>query len=313
MERLATVVLFFAIHNCLGQDILAYYAQINKARLLAVEAKYEQAARAYKQAFETIDVGFARDCVHAVEVSSMAGNDSLTYYFIRCGLSRGIPISYFDQKAGLGNVRSSPFWPMIQEEAHALQEAYELSINEGLREEINEMFEADQRIRKRYYHWANFLLRPIFDKKWENLNRNQVNRMVQITQTYGFPGERLIGIDLPAFHEKIDVDQFSAGMPILIFIHHYSQPNVSHDSLLLEEVLKGNLYHEHFATICDYEVKFGKGKYSNLGPYGQVQGLLKLDVGQVNTRRAHIGLLQLGQLQQLNALKGLTHFWNRLY
>ena len=40
--------------------------------------------------------------------------------------------------------------------------------------------------------------------------------------------------------KKLNDDEYSAGMSIIIFIHHYSQPNVSFDSLLIEQVLLGN-------------------------------------------------------------------------
>lgn len=102
----------------------------------------------------------------------------------------------------------------------------------------------------------------------EGTERKQVHRLIEITREKGFPGEGLIGIDQPEYHEKIVGNEYSAGMPIIILLHHYSSPNPSFDSLLFGQIGKGYLYNEHFATICDFEAHFGKNKYSNFGYYG---------------------------------------------
>lgn len=136
---------------------------------------------------------------------------------------------------------------------------------------------------------------------------------MQITKTYGFPGEKLIGLDRSDMHSKISTRNFSAGMSIILLIHHYSQPNQSYDTLLIEEVKKGNLYNEHFATICDFEAEYGKRKYENLGYYGLRHKPRKIDKKTLNVKREEIGILGFEQIEQLNQINNLTKFWNRLY
>lgn len=295
-----------------GQNYLGYYKQINEAKSLSIDSNYLQAALLYKKTFEEYDFEFARDCINAIEISATLDHNTLTFYFLQCALKRGIPASYFDGKPELKNFRSTQYYSSILDSSSIFKKEFDSNINAKIRDEINEMFEDDQQIREHYYKWWNFPLRPVIREKWEKLNQKQVLRIMEITKSYGFPGEQLIGIDFPKYHEKIDSMQFSAGIPIILFIHHYSQPNFSFDSVLLEQVFKGSLYNEHFATICDFEAEFGKNKSNCLGYYGLRHKPKNYVQDEFEDKRKGIGLLLDSEIQKLNKTQLMTKFWNRL-
>lgn len=312
MKQVLTIIFIFTIQYSFGQDYLDYYTQINKARLLAADSNYQESALLYKKTFEEYDFEFARDCINAVEVSSLTSLDSLTFYFVECALTRGVPVSYFNEKPGLSDFRLTQYWASIVTDSATFKEKYEAQINREIRAQINQMFTEDQQIRERYYRWSNFLLRPLIGSKWKKLNQAQVIRIVEITKNHGFPGERIMGIDLPEHHEKIGEGQFSAGMPIITFVHHYSKPNFSYDSLLYSEVFKGNLHNEHFATICDFEAEFGKSKYAGYGYYGLRHKPKSYKQDEFSEKREKIGLVSNSEIQKLNRSNEMTKFWNRL-
>lgn len=312
MKHLLHIIFIFTIQYSFGQSYLNYYTQVNDAQLLAADSNYQESALLYKKTFEEYDFEFARDCINAIEVSSLTSLDSLTFYFIKRALKRGVPMSYFSKNSNLLDFRSTQYWNSITKDSATLRKEYESNIHNEIRDEINQMFKADQEIRERYYQWSNFLLRPIIGKKWKKLNREQVMHIIEITKNHGFPGERLIGIDSPEYHEKINRTQFSAGMPIIIFVHHYSQPNISYDSLLFTEVFKGNLYNQHFATICDFEAEFGKNKFACYGYYGLRHKPKNYKSDEFIEKRKDIGLLSNSEIQKLNRSNGMTKFWNSL-
>ena len=174
------------------------------------------------------------------------------------------------------------------------------------------MFEADQKIRRAYYNWFNVLWKSAIGKRWEKLNREQVERIAQISRTIGFPGEKLIGIDQTTFHPKANA-VFSAGMPIVILIHHFSQPNPSYDELFLAELLKGNLHNQHFATVCDFQAKYGQDRYSHMGPYG-INFRQEEKVSSYNPNRQAIGLPPIGwHKEATNNQTIITEFWTYFY
>lgn len=316
MKSLFNIIFAFSgvliVQFSFGQNYLGYYTQINKAKLLAVDSNYQESVLLYKKTFEDYDFEFARDCINALEISSLITQDSLTSYFMKCALKRGVPISYFNKNQKLADFRSTPYWDSIVKDSTTLRKDYQSKINNEIRDEINQIFQEDQRIRKQFYHWSNFLFRPFLAHKWKKLNRKHVMQIIEITEKYGFPGERLIGIDLPEHHEKIGYDQFSTGMPIVILVHHYSQANESYDSLLCNEVFNGNLYNEHFVTICDFEAEFGRGKYTNYGYYGLRHQPKNYIQGEFDRKREKIGLLSSSEIQKLNRSDVMTKYWNKL-
>ncbi|MGD1843901.1 MAG: hypothetical protein ACFB10_00730, partial [Salibacteraceae bacterium] len=241
-----------------------------------------------------------------------ARQDALLGFFIRRAMRQGVPYSYFERKTGLEAFRTGAYWRTLANDTAQLQAAYHAGINTSIRKEINAMFAADQAIRKRYYRWWNFLWRPVIGKKWQQLNQQQVLRLIEITRTHGFPGERLIGIDSPADHPKVEADKFSAGMPIILLVHHYSHPNPSFDSLWLAEVLKGNLHNAHFAAICDYQAEFGKNRYPGFGYVGWLHVPEGHRVGQFQEKRKRIGLVPEELVLRLIQVEGFSRFWKRI-
>lgn len=310
-----TVVLALCLigsYNAFGQDYVPYYRQMNTARLMALNGDYHGAAQQYQETFGTYNFEFARDCIHAVEVSCIMKDTQLTAHFMISALKYGVPLSYFANVPKLSWFRTLPEWETLSTMAKVFHQNYLHGVNTDIRAEINEMFRQDQLMRKRFYKGRNVLFRPILGRRWKKLNAVQIARIIAITKEHGFPGERLIGIDRSADHEKIGDHQFSAGMPIILFIHHYSSPNPSFDSILFQQIATGYLYNEHFASICDYEAKFGKGKYSNMGYYGLRFQPKAVAIDTYDAKRKEIGLMDQKMIKALNQLQVLTKYWNWL-
>jgi len=304
---------YLSIADTLEPVYLTYFRATKKARVLALNGEYDASIRLLRTTFEQFDFEYARDCIHGVEIAAIDNNDSALKYFMVCAMKRGVPFSFFQEHAALNSYAGKPFWQTLEERSARLYEKYLEGINQDIRNEVNEMFLEDQAIRKRYYSWYNFPIRPFIHRKWKSLNKAQVARMLEITEKFGFPGERLIGIDPDQFHENISPTQFSAGFPIVIFIHHYSQPNVSQDSTLFQQMVLGYLYNEHFACIRDFQVRFGRGKYTVDGTYALRQ-LRDMSLEKpVMERRENIGLLQSEEMTLLKASGILSPFWFRLY
>lgn len=308
------VFLFLGLSSLLasGQNYIEYHSQLNKAKLLAAGGQVEASCQLFKLTFEAYEFRYARDCVHAVEIAAHANDTSRTFFFLETGLKQGIPLSYFQDKDGLNWVRDTDDWLKLEASANSLRVGYEKRINLGLRNEINQMFAEDQAIRERYYKWFNFLARPFIARKWRKLNKQQVERLVDITREYGFPGERLIGIDLPSHHPKIDEKQLSAGMPIVILLHHYSKPNPSIDKLLFSQLELGYLFNEHFASICDFEAEFGRKKHKKRGHYGLRFGQRGRKFQYYNAKRKEIGLMTFDEYKKLDSSRLFTKFWKQL-
>ena len=313
MKKRLLIFFLFVVSISYSQSSILYYKQINKGKQQLIKGDLKEALNYYYNAISNYDKSFARDCYNAIEIAAKINDTIQLDFFIKKAITKGIQLKHLESRGLLENYTKSFFLANIYSRKDSLRTEYLNKINIPIRTEINTMFLEDQNMRKAYYD-ANFLSRKKIGKQWEELNAKQVIRLIEITKTYGFPGEHLIGLDTNAMHPKIINGYYSAGMPILIFIHHYSQPNLSYDDILINEVKKGNLYNEHYATICDFEAKFGKQMYPNHGFYAlkhkpkHIKNLSKL-----NNKRFNIGLLSIQDLNNLNTTKDFSKFWNRLY
>ncbi|MEM1326588.1 MAG: hypothetical protein AAGI23_11565 [Bacteroidota bacterium] len=294
------------------QDYLAYYQQLNQGKLAALDGRMDSAVQYYHNTFERFEFVFARDVMHAIQLAAQAKDSIQLPYFLELALKKGISIDELRNINDLIDYKEASFWTPLEKKADSLHTIYNQSVNWEIREIINEFLTEDQKVRDRYYS-TPFWKRRKIGKEWEALNRQQIEKMIDITHQYGFPGEKLIGWDDQQMHPKLNGKRLSAGAPIVIFIHHYSQPNPSVDSLLFDQVKLGNLYNEHFATICDFEAKFGKAKYPTLGYFGWKHTDDAILPAKYDERRRKIGLLSLCDQMRLDNAQILTSFWRHLY
>ncbi len=296
--------------NSIAQDYSEYYEGINNAKLALINADLEQAEDCYYQTFEDFDFVYARDCYNALEISTKLKHfDKINYFMKRC-IKQGVEFAYLERQEMMSDYKKTTLYSEFLLNKDSLRNIYESKINWGIRNEIIEMFTKDQMIRKRYYKAILFKRRKI-GRDWEALNKMQVERLIEITKKHGFPGEKLIGIDAKKMHHKINDFDLSAGMPIIIFIHHYSQPNESYNSILKPEIKKGNLWNEHYAIISDFQYTYGKQKYG-LIPCYSLRFKPKESKEQIDRNRLEIGLLSWSNTKKLESRKYLTPFWIRL-
>lgn len=310
--RIGIILLVILPNILLGQNYLDYYQGINNGRVLAGNNQVEKSIASYYSTFEKFDFVYARDCYNAIELSAFSMDTSKLDYFIKRGIKQGLEWNSILKIKNMSKFKNSTFLNKIFKEKDSLENLYSKSINWEIRNEIIEMFKEDQKMREKCYN-ALLIKRIKISRDWEKLNKKQVERLIEITQKHGFPGEKLIGIDKNEMHPKIISNNSSAGMPVVIFIHHYSKPNKSYSSLLLEQIKLGNLYNEHFAAISDFEAKFDRNKHTNFGYLAFKQFPKKINHKKINKKRESIGLLSADQFQAINSTKLITKFWNRLY
>lgn len=221
-------------------------------------------------------------------------------------MKQGIEFNLLEQDSILTDFKKTDAWTEILLAKDSLRNIYESNVNWEIRNEINTMFAEDQAIRDlaRKNRFNIFRIRKI-NKRFEEIDRKLVHRLLEITKNYGFPGEKITGIDNNSMHPKIHTNRMTAGMPIVIFIHHYSQPNRSYNSLLVNEIKKGNLLNEHYATISDFQYTYGKGKNEEIHCYSLMFNP-KLDLEIIDKNRSIINLLSASKAFELKRKKLIT-------
>lgn len=309
-----TILFAFLIYTsfCSAKNYYTYYEGIKQAKLALVADNLEASATLYAETFEKFDFVFARDAYNALEVATIINDFEKMDRFARRCIKQGVAFELLSQDTLLTKFKTTDYWSKLSAEKDSLRAIYEAGINWEVRNEINAMFAEDQEIRELAFKNRHNPFRiGKLKKQFEEIDSKLVLRLMEITKEYGFPGEKLIGIDESFMHPKINATDLSAGMPIVILIHHFSQPNESYNSILIHEIETGQLYNEHYATISDFQHEYGKEKFGTVPCYSQ-KFAPKESLAVIDANRASIGLIDLTNTYALQRKRYITPFWMRL-
>ena len=149
----------------------------------------------------------------------------------------------------------------------SLTRIYQKNINYNLRDEIIKLNAKDQVYTSKVNN-SYFIKYLVANKIWKEENRKIVeNNLLALIKRYGFPAEKLIGIDSQSFmyqngliDEKRMLENISKGLVRFgdinvqyILIHYFSNPHQNFNEILLKEIEKGNLDPYQYASICDFQ------------------------------------------------------------
>jgi hypothetical protein len=127
--------------------------------------------------------------------------------------------------------------------------------------------------------------------------------LVPLINQYGYPGEKLIGIDEKYMHHKFREEHYNSFMVRLILIHYYSKNRNLDDAFLIEEIKKGNLNAKQFADFHDFKAQNDYYCQWSWNLKFLMQINKNVTEEDVNKRRAEIGL---GTHEQ--RMRELKHF-----
>lgn len=159
MNRSIILTIFFliiSISSIFAQDVISYYHKINEGKVQIISNNFKSAIDLYHQAFQKYDFPFARDCYNAIELSVLVDDTLMLNYFLNKALIRGIKIEDLEADGILEKYVNTNFFRNAKLISDSLHNHYLTTINLELREEINNMFFEDQRLREKYYN-ANIL------------------------------------------------------------------------------------------------------------------------------------------------------------
>lgn len=292
----------FCYLNVSGQDYIEYHQKIKKAEQAILDSNYISAVGIYDSVFKEFSFVFAKNCYTATQTAIVANQYDKAFLFIERCFLQGLKIDIVDDDSILVQLKSHQQWKCTVLKYDSLREIYEKKINWDLRNCINELYDLDQKWRDKHeLNPGNNIWRPSIWKKWKNVTKDIVeNKLLPMIIENGFPGEQLIGVDEKWMHHKKTKDSKGSNFTFTILIHYYSTPRKSNiNTLLMEEIKKGNISPEHYASIIDFQAKWGKGKYYDGLYYNQWHKTNDTSLFSViNTNRQNIGLESLSVLDK---------------
>jgi len=247
--------------------------------------------------YDAYDFIYARHCIKSLQICCKA-NDSLRAekWLSRC-FTQGVPVwvirnnelmkksfSFQNTLAVIGNYDS----------LHAI---YERSYDHELRAELDSLIELDQ-ARTKKVNEVFIPFRPGVYFRWKQNNKRQAERIREIIQEHGYPGERLIGLPQTIVDSAVNYKYLVRYGPNLgetsayyMLIHYYSTPREDMNELLMKSLVLGYLPPEFYATWNDFMARYGRKKEGHLY-YNQWHDDLETALHReaIDRRRHAIGL-----------------------
>jgi hypothetical protein len=295
---LSLITLFsFDINDNKTNPYINYSLNVSQAESFILKENYSEALRFYKKALSTNIKPIAKNCFTAMQVATIENDIKFFKITLKKGFERGLVTEYLTNDSLIRNyISKHNLDKFLKSEFKISNKKYKESINYALLDSINKLSDLDNKWKIYYldslsiYDSKN---KDIYWEKYDSIVTNIVdNKLILLISKYGFPEERNIDLNylgLKNSSNKPNYDySFGNNKAKLILLHYYSYPrDKSYNQLLKNEVFKGNLQPEIFASIMDFQSKFSNiDEYYN--EWHQTEDPNKFEA--INKRRFEIGL-----------------------
>lgn len=192
MKSLCTFILLFASTLLLSQpDYFAYHKRVVELEKQIVREQFSEALDGYKALFVDYDFVFKRDYQVAAQLALLASDTLLAGRYFEAAIAQG---SHITRTRKIKCLRSLVKHYKTKE-LKAIQKQYE-PFNVGVRDTIELMFKADQRLAFRYlFRFGQKAKKKYAERKFAPHSEQQLNALASIIDSIGFPSEKIIGRD----------------------------------------------------------------------------------------------------------------------
>lgn len=295
---LITVSISFGTKKTKSNPYILYTLNVNKAESFILKENYSEALYHYKKAFSIKIKPIAKNCFTAMQIATIENDITFFKKTVKKGFERGLLPEYLINDSLIRSyISKNKLKKFINSQFEISNKKYKKSINYKLLDTINKLSYLDNKWKIYYldslstYDSKN---KDIYWKKYDSIISDIVDvKLIPLITKYGFPEERNIDLNylgIKSLSNKPNYDySFGNNKAKLILLHYYSYTrDKSYNQLLKNEVFKGNLQPEIYASIMDFQSKFSNvDEYYN--EWHQTEDTNKFVA--INKRRFEIGLL----------------------
>ncbi len=276
--------LLFYTKSKAQENYLNYHSKVIECEQLIVEGKHTSAINMFDSLFKQFDFLFLRDIKVATELSAYENDYKSGLEFTRLGIKAGWTLKSINKSKNLQSLKEYSEWSKIVSEYDSLHKIYLSKLNFRLKEQVHEMFKNDQKkALGAFIRIGQKSKRRYSEKKFAPHSEHQLEKLEQILNEYGYPGEKLIGNNLwgsvvLSHHNSISVNYNSTDT-----LYAQLKPK------LLNALKKGEISPYELAQIEDWLIAgLNDHELTSHGFIGKIPNNTELN--KVNENRSEIGL-----------------------
>ncbi len=295
------IIIFIQIatSTIFSQDYIKYSTRINEAEYFIINKNYERALGIYDSLFNEYEFIYARNAFTACQLAAYI-SDSLIFEkcLDKCFLA-GIDINVLSISPIISKMKSKNEWISTIPRYRILNQKYISKIDTILKKRVDNLSAIDQKYTRRCNMFFGFAY-PFFYRKANKTYSQLVDSLLLIYNEKGvLPHERNIGIsfkyNLSVKKDSLNIIKgnfdFSNQKVILILLHNQSNEKLIKSNFLLENLEKGYLKPDDYASIIDFYAKYGSNNdFKNISYNQHFRDYDSTNWININNRRKIIGL-----------------------
>ncbi len=293
-----------------GQDYIEYQRSFTRIDDDILSNNYTLAIERLDSIYENYKFIFAKHCIKGLQICCYT-NDSLraNKWLVKCFM-QGVPIwiirtNDLTKKSLLYGISHNTI-----QMYDSLYSSYKKSINLNLSKQIDSLIEIDMTYTVKMNDGFFLFRRTLYTWKWLNNNKRQYVVLNKIIDKYGYPGERLIGLDNQLEDSAAYVKSILFWGPDLretrvytMLLHCYSSPRKDINNKLYENLQNGYILASQYGAINDFLACWGKKKFGDYKYFNVTKrNPDKENIIEINTRRYSIGLCTYDQQVRIKLL-----------
>jgi len=290
------LAVWVCLQSVLAQDYLSYHHLNNRINRDIFEDNLGLALLRFDTINENYDFIFSNHCLKALKVSVLKNDSLRASLWLERAIKSGIELSQLSSDEITSRALQYSTCRNYVSAYDSLHSIYDSKVNWEIRLIIDSLFTADQTFTSK----TN-------SKNVKNINEHyqrHATLLIEITKKYGYPGEKLIGVDnldnhhylkflvVNAKHMIFMSRGLSKSKVFTMLMHYYSTHQTNENDLFLENVKNGYMFPYEYAIINDLMCLYGiKGcgdflRYYEWGFFPR-RGVSQIEIDE---RRSAIGL-----------------------
>lgn len=175
-------------------DYELYHQQVLEAEKLIVLENYQGALQVYGELFDNYEFVFLKEYRIATQLAWLLKDTIQTKQFLKEGILAGWTLKSIKKNDFLDGLKKGEDWKRIKEEYRSLRFQYESKFDEELKERVRKMFSKDQwKAIGALFTFGSKGQDRYAERKFAAHSEKQIGEFVEIYDSYGYPGEKLVG------------------------------------------------------------------------------------------------------------------------
>ncbi|MEZ4886979.1 MAG: hypothetical protein R3E32_19775 [Chitinophagales bacterium] len=190
-------IFIFSMVNAIAgekQDYAIYHQQVIEAEKLIGSEKYSDALQVYESLFDNYDFVFLREYQIATQLALFLEDKTKAKKYLRQGILAGWKLKSIKRNKYISQLKKEEDWNSIKTEYRVLRHQYESNLNEELQKQVKKMFSKDQwKAIGALFTFSSDAQDRYAEKKFAPHSEKQMAESINIIESYGYPGEKLVG------------------------------------------------------------------------------------------------------------------------